>query len=113
MPNMNAKDLQCGVGNTVISITPTGDIKLCPMADPNDFPIANIFNDDLYKILSKYPILRIKDPKPELCGDCEHVNFCGNCVVRGLKKYHEMGNKCSWGKNINLPSVLEGARNSG
>jgi ABC-2 type transport system ATP-binding protein len=108
MPNMNAKDLQCGVGNTVISITPTGDIKLCPMADPNDFPIANIFNDDLYKILSKYPILRIKDPKPELCGDCEHVNFCGNCVVRGLKKYHEMGNKCSWGKNINLPSVLEG-----
>ena|GEM_PF-1146344 len=105
---MNAKDLQCGVGNTVISITPTGDIKLCPMADPNDFPIANIFNDDLYKILSKYPILRIKDPKPELCGDCEHVNFCGNCVVRGLKKYHEMGNKCSWGKNINLPSVLEG-----
>ncbi|MCE7697316.1 MAG: PqqD family peptide modification chaperone [Methanobacterium paludis] len=109
----DAKDLRCGVGNTVISITPTGDIKLCPMADPNDFPIANIFNDDLYKILSKYPVLQIKDPKPELCGDCEHINFCGNCVVRGLKKYREIGDKCSWGKNISLTSVLEGAKNSG
>lgn len=102
----DVKDLSCGVGDTVIGITPTGDIKLCPMANPNDFPIGNVYDHDLYKILSKYPILQVKDPGPELCGDCEYLGFCGNCIVRGLKKYHEIGDKCSWGKVIDITPIL-------
>ncbi len=106
----DAKDSPCGAGNTLIAITPTGDIKLCPMADPTDFPIANVYDDDLYSILSKYPVLQVKDPKPEVCGECKHISFCGNCVVRGLKKYHEIGDKCSWGKISDIASVLEEAK---
>lgn len=104
------KDLLCGVGNAVMSITPDGNIKLCPMADSNDLTIANVYDNDLFKIFSEYPVLQVKDPKQELCGDCEYFRFCGNCLVRGLKKYKELGDKCSWGKAINLTLALEEAR---
>ncbi len=107
----DAKDSGCGAGNTIISITPTGDIKLCPMADPNDFPIGNVYDDDLHNILSKYPVFQVDDPSPELCGECEYyTSFCGSCVIRGLRKYHEIGDKCSWGKNIDITSILEEAK---
>jgi radical SAM protein with 4Fe4S-binding SPASM domain len=106
-------DSQCGAGKTIITITPMGDIKLCPMANPKDFPIGNI-DDDIHKILSKYPILQIKHPRPELCGDCEYyASFCGGCVIRGLRKYEEIGDKCSWGKVIGITSVLEEAKKIG
>lgn len=107
----DVKDSGCGAGNTIISITPTGDIKLCPMADLNDFKIGNVYSDDIYEILSKYPVFQVKDPSPEFCGDCEYyANFCGNCRVMGLRKYHEIGNKCSWGKTTDIISVFEEAK---
>lgn len=107
------RNSQCGAGNIVIAITPNGEIKLCPMADPNDFPIGNVYNDNLHEILLKYPVIQVEDPKPELCGDCEHIDFCGNCVVRGLRRYYEIGNKCSWGKITEIDSVLKEAKRIG
>lgn len=42
-----------------------------------------------------YSLLQgISDPNPEHCGDCEHIKFCGNCIVRGLKKYREIKHRC-------------------
>lgn len=107
----NVENLGCGGGNTIISITPNGDIKLCPMANPEDFPIGNVYDDDLYEILSKYPVLQVEDPSPELCGDCEYyTSFCGSCVIMALRKYHEIGNKCFWAKSTGMDSVLKEAK---
>jgi len=108
--------LNCGAASRTVCLTPNGEVKMCPMSNPNDLSLGNVYYEDLDTIFSRNLsslLIELEDPRPEICGECEHLWFCQRCLARGLQKYHEIGEKCSWGRNPELISILEGAKKVG
>lgn len=102
--------INCGAGSRSLSITPTGNVKLCVMADENSILWGNICQDGLTKLLSKDMSSffdNIDAPSPELCGECDYNVFCGFCLTRGIKKYSEIKENCNWAKKIKLNEFLQ------
>lgn len=101
---INAK-LNCGAASRSVCLTPNGEIKMCPMSNPNDFSLGNIYKESIHTILQKnisLLLIELEDPKKEICGDCEHLWYCQRCIARGLQKYHEIHELCKWGKYFKL-----------
>ncbi|MDR2624028.1 MAG: radical SAM protein [Methanobrevibacter sp.] len=98
-PKIYDDDQHCGVGVTSVTINNLGDLKLCVMC-PN-IKWGNVLNEDLKTILSnertKY-FANLKVPNMDTCGDCRYLWFCNNCSTRGIIKYQEIGDKCTWGR---------------
>jgi MoaA/NifB/PqqE/SkfB family radical SAM enzyme len=62
----------CGAGIKGISISPNGNVKLCPMDSGNIFAMGNIFSDELKSLFIKNPDLKINEiqvPQKKICGD--------------------------------------------
>jgi radical SAM protein with 4Fe4S-binding SPASM domain len=90
----------CGAGNRSLAITPSGNVKLCVMADENSILWGNISQDGLRELLLKSKEIssffrNAKAPSPELCGECDYNVFCGFCLTRGIKKYSEIKENCN------------------
>ncbi|MDR2544266.1 MAG: SPASM domain-containing protein [Methanobrevibacter sp.] len=96
--------INCGITIDSISIKYDGNVKFCPII-PDNFSIGNILNDSpesFFKKLAKYPYYKVPEPKREICGDCEHIDFCEGCIARGLHTKDEK-NECIWYDNLFKP----------
>lgn len=106
----NKNKANCGAASRSICLTPNGDVKMCPLSDPNEFSLGNVYNESLKDVFSKKfykQLIELKDPRPELCGKCENLSFCQNCLARGLKQYYDIGKNCMWGKTSGISSILK------
>lgn len=106
----NKNKANCGAATRSICFTPNGDIKMCPLSDPNELSLGNVYNESLKDIFSKKiykQLIELKDPRPELCGKCENLSFCQNCLARGLKQYYKMKENCLWGETSGITSILK------
>lgn len=103
----------CGAASKSMCFTPSRELKMCPLSDPTDLCLGNVYYEDLDTILSRNfssRLVELEDPRPEICGECEHLWFCQRCIARGLRKYLEIGEICKWGENPRLISILEEAK---
>ncbi|MDR2545025.1 MAG: radical SAM protein [Methanobrevibacter sp.] len=93
--------VNCGVGSSQITVSPTGNIGLCQI-QVDGISFGNILNenpDDIFNNLSGCAYHNLQEPVKELCGDCKFFNDCRFCVVIGLQHYFELGDECRWGSN--------------
>ncbi|MDR2545344.1 MAG: PqqD family peptide modification chaperone [Methanobrevibacter sp.] len=92
----------CGVGLRTISVTPTGKVKLCPIDVNSFFSVGNVLDEDLKSVLlrmEKIGFDKIDKPQATICGQCEHLFFCSNCIVKAVLMNNKIGNsKCVWGE---------------
>ncbi len=112
---MKKNNLNCGAASRSICFTPRGEIKMCPMSNPNDFSLGNVYNENLHTILSKNIsslLIELKDPRLEICGECDHLWYCQGCIARGMQKYHQ-NKECVWGRTPQLLSILEEVKKFG
>ncbi|MFL1471574.1 radical SAM/SPASM domain-containing protein [Paraclostridium bifermentans] len=104
----NSLNSNCGALISNPSISPNGDLKICAMDDLNitksignvlEENIKDIYENNLEFIKSfknlKSPSLDMKE-----CKDCENIDFCLGCVLRGTLKGIEKGDECLWLKDI-------------
>lgn len=98
---LTKKESSCGAGADTITITPEGDVKICPLSK-NDHSIGNIYIEGFIPVLQKikdFNFSKLKTPNENLCGECEFLFFCYGCIERGYRKYDELKEQCSWGYN--------------
>jgi radical SAM protein with 4Fe4S-binding SPASM domain len=91
----------CGVGVRSMSVTPQGDIKLCPINVNNFYRIGNVLDEDFKSVLlkmEKFRFDKIDVPQVTICGGCQHLFFCSNCIVKGFIMHDRIGNECVWGE---------------
>jgi len=91
----------CGVGIRTISVTSTGKVKLCPIDVNSFFSIGNVLDEDLKSVLlrmEKFRFDKIDFPQVAVCGSCQHLSFCSNCVVKGVIMHNKLGSYCIWGE---------------
>ncbi len=100
----------CGAGHTSFAMDPFGNIRICATFDENEgvvgslktMTIQNTFKNEVCSLSSK-----ISPPKPEICGNCQHLFFCMGCFLRGSKKAHVVGiENCNWAKDKNVKKWL-------
>ena len=90
----------CGAGTKSITLTPNGDVKICPLANTKHLYLGNLHCENIIPLLLKYNGLNffeLEDPRVSICKDCEFLWFCEGCIARGCSMYNEIGEKCRWG----------------
>jgi radical SAM protein with 4Fe4S-binding SPASM domain len=100
--------LDCGAGYRGLCITPTGGLKLCQMS-PSWLNIGFLSEQPIDDILTKLPsvdFMQLSSPKSEVCGNCQHFQFCASCIVRGLIRAKENPDNCTWFKTM-LPNHIK------
>lgn len=94
----------CGAGTKSMTITPEGDVKVCPLVTTSQLNLGNLCYENITSVFSKNKKLKlfeIKDPRYEICGKCEYLWFCEGCLARGSQMYSEIGDNCHWGQYFN------------
>lgn len=73
----------CGLGQTNLKIDPDGVVYPCLMSDVK---YANVNKLTLLEIQKKYSRVweKIFTPSHQLCGDCEEIELCNNCVNEAM-----------------------------
>ncbi len=113
IPILNKKNenrLNCGAFTEFLCLTPGGNMKMCPLSNSDDISLGCLCKSDMEHLFSKNifkQLVELEDPRPEICGKCEHLWFCRNCMARGFQKYFEIGNKCLWGNTSKVKSILD------
>lgn len=109
-----AKQINCGALVSHISINSKGDIKLCNMDTMDCFklPLDNVLQVPLKETLEKNKAFidalfkaEAPDPNSLFCMDCAYRAECGFCLLRSLRYYSFLGDKCKW-YNYHKPEVL-------
>ncbi|MDR2544161.1 MAG: radical SAM protein [Methanobrevibacter sp.] len=91
----------CGVGLRSISVTSTGKVKLCPIDVNSFFNMGNVLEEDLKSVflrMEKFGFDKMDVPQIMVCGQCQHLSFCSNCIVKGFIMYNKLGSQCLWGE---------------
>lgn len=90
----------CGAGARSVSITPNGEVKMCQMSSEKMLNFGNVFNLTASEIFGSGLAVRISNltpPNQEICGTCEKIGFCINCINRGLVMTTQLGKEnCKW-----------------
>ncbi len=107
-----ARDLNCGAGSKGLTITPTGAVKLCQMADSDLLCFRNVYDKSFHEILKNKRNLikelsQLPSPKESECNDCEDLWFCTHCLARGLIKAASKKEECRWYQNHIVSKNLE------
>jgi radical SAM protein with 4Fe4S-binding SPASM domain len=92
----------CGAGSRTVTITPSGDVKICQMSDTAILCYGNVFTQNGKELfdseLVRY-IAQLEPPNLDTCSDCQYLGFCINCLNRGIIKGKELGpDNCIWYK---------------
>lgn len=98
----------CGLGHSMWTISPTGDVRPCTMMPTDWFEIGNVFDEKpknlcQKKIVEKFSKLRA--PHPDICQGCPYVTFCQGCVLRGIIMSNRI-EECVWKSKV-IEGVLE------
>lgn len=101
----------CGCLTTQVTISPLGNIKLCPMAN-KQIVLGNVFTESIKNIFDKNQdfikeFLTWKAPgnKNSLCSNCDNLNYCTSCFVRAFELNKKYENPCKW--YINIPQIIK------
>ncbi|ASZ16942.1 radical SAM/SPASM domain-containing protein [Bacillus cereus] len=104
----------CGAIASHCVVSSNGDIKICTM-DSLDFnsSIGNVLEKnvkDIYDENADYinSFFNMHSPKIDSveCADCINKHFCSACILRGLVKAKELGNRCNWYSKI-VPTLVK------
>lgn len=105
----------CGAISNAISINTSGNIKICSMDTGNYFNIKlgnlldhsmeNIYNENM-EFICAIRDLKAPDLLTEECKGCDHIAFCGKCLLRSFKQAKEMQGNCRW-YNDCVPEVIK------
>ena len=90
----------CGAGTKSMTITPDGQVKICPLVNTPELYLGNLHSESIESVLSKnikFNLFEIKDPRQEICGECVYLWFCEGCIARGSQMYSEIRAGCYWG----------------
>lgn len=99
------KATNCGCLTSNVVISSSGYIKICAMNSLKeiDCSIGNVFDENIKNIFerqSKFIGAFFDAKAPRIyfdeCKECENASFCHGCMLRGLSKAKQMGNKCQW-----------------
>ena len=84
----------CGMGQTVIKISPTGNVSPCLMSD---IVIGNISDETISAIQRKYSRIfeEIRIPSHQFCSECENAVVCENCINEGTI-HCKKAPSCKW-----------------
>lgn len=91
----------CGIGQNILKISPTGDVFPCIMSD---LKIGNISKYSIETILKDTSRIfeKIENPSHSICAECEKEILCGECIIEGLY-YKDITSTCKWNeKSQNL-----------
>lgn len=92
------KGKRCGVGYSMFSIMPNGDIIPCDFFQESpEFIIGNALRDDLSKLWVESKVLkeiRKGIERPEICKSCKHENRCVTIKCAALIKTNSY--LCNW-----------------
>lgn len=94
----SVKAMNCGIISRSVVLGPDGEVRPCVMFGGDVIKIGNIYESSFKEIFEQGPgalFAQLHGPKPEICGDCKNMLYCGNCILRGIK----MGSKtpgCKW-----------------
>lgn len=90
----------CGAGSRSVCITPNGDVKICQMSSAEMINLGNAFEltaSEIFDTGLASQISNLIPPNQEICGSCENLGFCINCINRGLIMATQLGKgKCKW-----------------
>ncbi len=98
----NKEMSNCGAGTKAMTITTNGNVKICPLATTPQLDLGNLHSENINTLLTKnkkFNLFEIKDPRFEICGECDNLWFCEGCLARGSQMYAEIGDRCYWGEN--------------
>lgn len=98
----------CGGGHRAMTVDWQGRVKPCPMIPAEELFLSywkDIESDLCQRKARAYHLLQ--GPKKNVCGDCPHLSYCMNCIVRALRvgRYKE---DCKWKqKNRELIEIIQ------
>lgn len=86
------KRSMCPIGQNIVAITTTGDIRLCHVIlSENKFDLGNIQTDNIFTNKEKYdqlyPFLKIIHKEKGICKSCWASNLCGGCSLKWFYDY--------------------------
>jgi len=90
------KAKNCGLGSKNITIKVNGDLKPCPASNYN-FNIGK-WNELYIERVQETLKLLVNLDKPNFkdCEDCNFINYCSGCIVKGIDKILELNDRCLW-----------------
>lgn len=101
----------CGSGTRSMVIGADGSVRPCQLSPKVNF-MGNILEEEFTDMFSKPKIKRIGEvPPPDIrngCdSECEHLNRCHGCFIKGIEKNKHMDSPCKWITENHLEDVLE------
>lgn len=101
---MAASQNHCGAGARSITITPSGEVKICQMSSADLLSFGNIFYDHPETLFGKESANRlsvVQPPNYDSCASCNNISFCFSCINRGLMMAKKLGSKeCKWYRDL-------------
>jgi radical SAM protein with 4Fe4S-binding SPASM domain len=92
-----AEASNCGIIQRSFVLGPDGELRPCVMFSVG-MRIGNVYKQSFEEIFATglaEAFTRIHAPKELVCGKCEHLFYCGGCILKGIKKGKELGG-CPW-----------------
>jgi len=86
----------CGGGHRNLTVNWNGIMKPCPMVNADELSLGSWTELKSKKVQQKMKAyFDLKSPKKEVCGDCNYLAYCYNCILRGLKASKKK-DMCLW-----------------
>ncbi len=97
------KKINCGAGYRVLKLSPEGNIHPCPLMDN---PIGSIRKISLTEFIKTNGLkfASVKAPSAEICGNCEKLVFCHDCMAEAL--LHRNSTECQWSAKQGIDVLL-------
>ncbi len=90
----------CGAGSRDLVINWKREVKICVLSEHKVGKLEGegaykTFLDENQEVFEKFAQLNAPDEK--ICKNCDFLNYCYKCVIRGLRKARELGfENCLW-----------------
>jgi radical SAM protein with 4Fe4S-binding SPASM domain len=94
-------EANCGAGWRSMTISPAGNVRACLINTQSWSCLGNVLETPVDQIFDSEKarfFRQAKWPTAEVCGDCEHFWYCGNCIMRGVDSYLRRDPNCKWAK---------------